>query len=406
MKRAVAMAAFAAAMLAQANPVCPSCGREAPTDDAKVCGHCQTLFPKPRAAEASEAPGKAAAPSAREPEGEGPAFEAVKDELAKAAKLEAAPAGAGDSARKPNIAFFHYRNALAMAPLAKITNEAMRDSIASGVRKSLEEVTHWGEKCPACKGTREFVQKTPDIGQGAGRIGSRDWLKKKIPCPLCKAKGTLPGYRNYANITRYLAEGRREFDSAHQAAGDRKIGFAWVPEALAGDLKTPDCASVASGYGAPCPKCGWTGLEPCKACKGEGVVKCKALGCKEGFVETTTKSALGGGGVGRNRGRTGQQQAQKESSPCEKCSGTALVVCEECAGARLQPCRKCNGEGLAPICARCTGTGLSNCRKCNGTGRCRRPGLNGGEEECQECRGQGEVNCQGCNGIGRRSGGF
>jgi len=47
-----------------------------------------------------------------------------------------------------------------------------------------------------------------------------------------------------------------------------------------------------------------------------------------------------------------------------------------------------------------------NCRKCSGTGRYRKPGPKGEEEDCPDCRGLGEVNCQGCNGIGRRTGGF
>ena len=398
MKRAIATAIAAAAWLAQANPICPSCGREASTEDAKVCGHCQTAYPRQKA-EAAPAPVQPAA-EPKEPAGEGDAFTAVKAEMDMARKL--APGGKGS---RPNTAFFHYRNALALAPLARLGDPAMRDTIASSVRTTLEAVTHFSEKCPACKGARDFIQKAPDIGQNSGRIGVRDWLKKKVPCPLCNAQGYIPGFRNYASATRFLAEGRREFDTAHQAAGDRKVGYAWVPAEMAEKMDVRERALVASGYGAPCPKCGWTGLEPCQTCKGEGVVKCKATGCKDGFVEKTTQNVLGGGSVGRNRG--GQQQKQnKEVSPCDTCHGTSLVMCEACAGARLQPCRRCNGEGLSPLCARCNGTGLMNCRKCSGTGRYRTPGAKGGEEDCPECRGIGEVNCQGCNGIGRRTGGF
>lgn len=410
MKRAMAVAVAAAAWLAYANPICSSCGREASTEDAKVCGHCQTPFPR-SAPKAEESPQTVAVqPSAGGAElaGEGDAFTVLKSEFDAARRLYT-PENRGDNAaRHPNTAFFHYRNVLALAPLAKITDEGMREKLSTGVRQSLAEVTHFSEKCPVCKGAREYVQKAPDLGQTTGRIGSRDWLKKKVPCPLCDAKGVLPGYRNYANMTRYFAEGRREFDTTHQAAGDKKIGYAWVPDALAEGMNVRDRAMVASGFGAPCPKCGWTGLEQCQACKGEGVVKCKATGCKDGFVETATKSGLGGGNVGRNsRSRTSQQQNQRvEVNPCEKCGGTTLVLCETCAGARLQPCRKCNGEGLAPQCNRCNGTGLVNCRKCSGTGRYRKPGPKGEEEDCPDCRGLGEVNCQGCNGIGRRTGGF
>ena len=409
MKRAVAMAVAAAVWLVHANPICSSCGREASTEDAKVCGHCQTPFPKSEA----KAP---AAPEPAQPAmgnlelaGEGDAFQAVKAELDFARKLDAQSANRDGTGRRPNVAFFHYHNALAMASLAKITDQRMRDALSSSVHRSLSEVTHFSEKCPACKGARVFVQRPPDIGQGAGRLGAHDYLSKKVPCPLCGAKGVLPGYRNYANMTRFLAEGRREFDSMHQAAGDKKVGYAWVPAALAEGMNVRDRAAVASAYGAPCPKCGWTGLEACQACKGDGVVACKAVGCKNGFVEATKQNGLGGGSVGRSSGRSGQRQQQnenKEVRPCDNCSGTALVTCEACSGARLQPCRKCNGEGLAPVCTRCSGTGLMNCRKCSGSGRYRRPGLKSEEEDCPDCRGLGEVNCQGCNGLGRRAGGF
>ena len=400
------MAVFVAALLAHANPICPSCGREASTADAKVCGHCQTPFPKAKA-KASESPAPVAkpTPAGGEIAGDGEAFAVVKAEFEAARKLDA-PSDDGAN-RRPNIAYFHYRNALAVAPLARIADASARDSLSSNVRRSLDEVTHWSEQCPACKGARDFVQKAPDVGQNVGRIGVRDWLKKKVPCPLCGAKGVLPGYRNYASMTRFLAEGRREFDTIHQAAGDRKIGYAWVPESLAEGMNVRDRAAVAGAYGAPCPKCGWTGLEPCQACKGEGVVKCKATGCKDGFVESVAQNLLGGGNVGRgSRTRSTQQQQKKEVRPCEKCSGTALVLCESCAGARLQPCKKCSGEGLAPVCSRCSGTGLMNCRKCSGTGRYKKPGLKDEEEDCPDCRGLGEVSCQGCNGLGRRTGGF
>lgn len=407
MKRAVAMAVAAAVWLVHANPICSSCGREASTEDAKVCGHCQTPFPKSEAK--TPDPPSAAQPAVAKVElaGDGEAFSVVKAEFDFARKLDAPSEDGDGGGRRPNIAFFHYRNALAMAPLAKITDTGMRDALSSSVRRSLSEVTHWSEKCPACKGTREFVQKAPDIGQNTGRIGVRDYLKKKVSCPLCHAKGAIPGYRNYASMTRLLADGRREFDTIHQAAGDKKVGYAWVPSALAEGMNVRDRAAVASGYGAPCPKCGWTGLEQCQVCKGEGVVTCKALGCKNGFVETTKQKGLGGGSVGRNsRGGGQQQQQQKEVNPCETCNGTSLVICEACAGARLQPCRKCNGEGLAPICTRCNGTGLMNCRKCSGSGRYRKPGLKNEEEDCPDCRGLGEVNCQSCNGLGRRAGGY
>ena len=379
---------------------------EASTEDAKVCGHCQTPFPKQAArAEASSAPVQPAPAENAELVGEGALFDVLKKEFETAVRLDA-PDARDDSDRHPNVAFFHYRNLLALAPLAKITDEAMREKLSSGVRRSLAEVTHFNEKCPACKGTREFVQKAPDVGQNIGRIGVGDRLKKKVPCPLCGAKGVIPGYRNYASMTRYFAEGRRSFDTAHQSTGDRKVGYGWLPASVADDLNVRERALVASGYGAPCPKCGWTGLESCQACKGEGFVKCKAAGCRDGFVETT-KNAIGGGNTGRGgRNRGVQQQQQKEVFPCETCGGTALVRCEACAGARLQPCRKCNGEGLAPQCGRCSGTGLVNCRKCSGSGRYRRPGLKGEEEDCPDCRGLGEVNCQSCNGIGRRTGGY
>ena len=410
MRIAIAVSVAAAVWLAQANPICPSCGREASTEDAKVCGHCQTLFPK-QPAKADVQPAAAAQPAPAAPAtlaGEGDAFEIVKREFETAKRLDATDSR-DDAGRRPHAAFFHYRNILALAPLAKIADAAMRDTLSAGVSRSHQEVTRFSEKCPACKGARDYVQKAPDVGQNTGRIGSRDWLKKKVPCPLCGAKGVIPGYRNYASTTRFFAEGRREFDTAHQAAGDRKVGYAWVPMAVAEGMNVRDRAIVASGYGAPCPKCGWTGLEPCQTCKGEGVVKCKATGCKDGFVETVSRSGLGGSSVGRGgRGGRGgqQQQQQKEVSPCDSCGGTALVKCEACAGARLQPCRKCNGEGLAPQCSRCNGTGLANCRKCSGSGRWRRPGLKNEEEDCPDCLGLGEVNCQGCNGIGRRTGGF
>ena len=409
MRRAIAAVVAAAALLAQANPICPSCGREASTEDAKVCAHCQTVFPK-QEPKAEERPAAAVQqPADVELAGEGDAFAVVKAEFETAKKLDAQDAR-NDSDRHPDAAFFHYRNVLALAPLAKIADKAMRDTLTSGVRRSHDEVARFAEKCPVCKGSRDFVQKAPDVGQNVGRIGARDWLKKKVPCPLCGAKGSIPGFRNYASMTRFFVEGRREFDTAHQAAGDRKVGYAWVPAAIADGLNVRDRALVASGYGAPCPKCGWTGLEPCQACKGEGVVKCKANGCKDGFVESAVKSGLGGSSVGRGgrggRGGQQQQQQQKEVSPCEACGGTALVKCDACDGARLKPCQKCKGEGLAPLCSRCNGTGLANCRKCSGSGRWRRPGLKNEEEDCPDCRGLGEVNCQGCNGIGRRTGGF
>lgn len=408
MRRTIAVAVAAAIWLAQANPICPSCGREASTEDAKVCGHCQTVFPKQEPREEAR-PAVAAQPAVAELAGEGDAFAALKSEFEVAKKLDAQGAANG-SARRPNSAFFHYRNVLAMAPLAKIADEAMREALSSSVRRTHEEVTHFSEKCPACKGARDFVQKAPDVGQNVGKIGVRDWLKKKVPCPLCEAKGVIPGFRNYASMTSFFAEGRREFDTAHQASGDRKVGYAWVPSAIVEGLNARERALVASAYGAPCPKCGWTGLEACQACRGEGVVKCKATGCKDGFVETAVKSGLGGSSVGRGgrggRGGGQQQQQQKEVSPCGMCGGTTFVKCDACAGARLQPCRKCNGEGLAPQCTRCSGTGLANCRKCNGSGRWRRPGLKNEEEDCPDCRGLGEISCQGCNGIGRRTGGF
>ena len=391
------MAIAASAWLANANPICQSCGREASTADAKVCGHCQTPYPNQPAK--AEAP-KATAVQQRELAGDGDAFEFVKAEI-EAAKKHDARGKDGDE-RHPNVAFFHYRNALALAPRARISDASMREDLTASVRRSLDEVTHFSEACPACKGSRDFVQKAPDIGQNTGRIGTRDWLKKKVPCPLCGAKGYIPGFRNYASMTRFLADGRREFDTAHHAAGDTKVGYAWVPEPIFAEMDARERATVASGYGAPCPKCGWTGLEDCKTCKGEGVVKCSAVGCKNGFVESTAQSRLGGGSVGRGRGgRSSRQDQQKEVKPCETCGGTALVVCDTCAGARLQPCRKCGGEGLAPLCKRCNGTGLMTCRKCSGNGRTRKPGRNGEDEECPECKGLGEVSCQGCSGLGR-----
>ena len=420
-----AMAAMAAtvAWTVLANPICPSCGREASTEDAKVCAHCQTMFPKARTqtvAEPAPAPAaKRTAAAAAEGDdftGDGEAFEAFVGEFKRARRLDGVEQGAKTAkkpaVRQPNVAYFHYRNALALATLAKITDVQQRETLSASVQRSLAEVTHWDEPCPVCKGQREYIQKAPDVGQNTGRIGSRDWLKTKISCPLCKGRGVMPGYRNYARLTRYLAEGRREFDTIHQAAGDRKIGYAWVPESLAAKLTARDRAVVASTYGAPCPKCGWAGLEPCGSaggmtgCKGEGVVKCTGMNCKSGWIETTVKGALGGGGTGRGSYNANSRQQQKEVHPCELCNGTALVVCEACAGQRLQPCKRCSGEGLAPICTRCSGTGLMNCRKCSGSGMYTPPGIKQEQVECPECRGLGEVNCQGCNGLGRKSLGF
>ena len=390
----------AAPFMVSANPICPSCGREASTPDATVCAHCQTPFPK-AAAPATPAAAKTAADAEGGPLAEPAdastreklAFAAVKAEVAAARKLEL-----DEKNPRPNIAFFHYRNALALAPLARLTNEAQRVAIVAGVRRTLAAVTRVDRTCPVCKGERKTTIKSPDYGQGTGAIGSRNRLTREIDCPLCHGQGSFASFRAPAEVTRFLAEGRREFETAHQAAGDRKVGYAFVSEALASGFTARERALVASGYGVPCPVCGFTGLVECRDCDGDGIVACKAKGCRSGWIiekqlDNTYQRRHTSGTV---------RNAVPDVTVCPACGGVAQVRCETCGGKRMVPCKKCAGEGFAPLCRRCNGTGLIECRKCNGTGKTMSTGRDKQEIECPVCHGLGETTCTACEGLGRR----
>lgn len=398
MKKFLSLFFIAAFAVAQEMVICPQCGHEA-QPGATVCRHCHAVLPAPRPERR-----QAERPQVLPPSPQAQA-NAQKGALAAAKTAECLREARQLSKDQPAVALGYYQNALALRRLcapAPSSGKKPADEIVEGNRAMLARLQRGWVSCRACKGTgeKQMVLRKRDGRDNKGPVGK---------CPACNGRGGHEGWLPADRVEALVLQGRGEFERQRIAAGDVKVGQAFLPPQLAEQLTNRERALVMTANPRPCPACGITGRQVCAACKGTGFTRCTAQGCQNGRLTEKRKTVHGV--VKATRMNEGADDL------CAVCDGTGEVPCRICGGRGSVPCKKCGGSGAAPMCRKCMGTGIVTCGKCKGNGlekgMRRQQGDSSlaygkdsqgspGENVCPECRGEGVVMCPTCGGDGSK----
>lgn len=353
-------------LFAQSVKVCPSCGWEVKAGDT-VCGHCQAKLPRPKKIEA----GPAVPVISPNQENQKKIIEiAEKTVCSNIASFRAS------FEKAPAVAYYYALNAAAVQRLLPTENlsRPTRQQIVNAQRSTFARLQRGKLPCRKCESTGK-VRLSLAKADGTTAVGPMR------TCPVCKGRGYRIGFAPVPIMKLNLEKGRTHFVQERIAAGDVRLGHAFIPADLLNLLNTRQKALVMTGARVACSSCSGIGREECTSCKGTGWTKCRNPGCKNGILQEKSKR--------KKVTRLNQSYRQE----CPVCEGTGEVACPKCKGRGSIPCRHCNGSGSAPLCKKCVGEGIVPCKKCKGTGKVK--GL-----PCPDCRGECVIFCPACRGEG------
>ncbi len=373
-----ALLAWLAGWTCNALTICDICGHEA-EDGATVCAHCGAPLPVAPPAEPApeavddamkgETPTGAAALARR-------AFEAARADVLLARDEEK---------RRPAVALAFYENALALiaAVSAAELPPGTGPAILAGLQHCRDALSVSDRICDACAGTGR--RRIPvALLEGAPEEGAGKMLEGSI-CAACGGTGRLRGKSNVEATRLTIVQGRREAGLKLLAAGRVALGRAWVPDDWPATLTARQTAAVRKAVAPPCAVCAGLGVEGCRTCGGTGSITCTAPGCRQGWVEQTTRNALS------------PKTALKQRVRCPVCGGSGKIPCPDCHGEGRKACKACGGSGAAPVCSACGGEGIVTCTRCRGVPS--PPGT----PPCPACQGTGVMLCRSCHGDGCRT---
>lgn len=264
-------------------------------------------------------------------------------------------------------------------------SEADRKVIFGGILKARAALTTTLGVCPQCKG-----KGVEDVKREFSSLDGKTTVMKtgESPCRWCHGKGSLPRLRSSGDLRNVLADGRRKFADKALIAGRIKVGNAWVPQELAGNLSNREEAALRHFSADMCPECSGYGKTGCDSCDSTGIVDCPETDCENGLIKSKKTPS------GNNDGQRITSIAASLPEPCANCRGQGYVACEACAGTGAISCRACKGSGERKPCAKCLGEGTAACRACKGTGKDKKG------NECRLCKAEGIVLCPTCGGDG------
>ncbi len=356
---------FTATVFASIN-ICPKCGWE--NDDVRqICIHCEGQLIPSESASDDRTDDNAAVSSGQE-------------------YIDADIAGKDISAgeehlRKGDIvlARLFFRNATALNMLTDPhESEDRSDRIARLLAQCTQTAGTVSRKCSLCNGTGMGTIKTEMLDN---KIRYRSAHGKS--CSRCGGKG-FEMIQATINEMKYLrGQALKRYEALRQAMRFVRVGEAWVPQGLYGDLGVKQIALLKRSVARPCPECMGMCRVNCDKCKGAGATPCSNRKCNAGMVEEEV----------RNRLKNTSVMTRKVK--CPVCNGAGEIRCVECNGAGSLACRKCGGTGDRSICGKCGGHGVAACARCGGSGVYKRGA-------CSKCGGEGESLCSSCMGDGRK----
>jgi DnaJ-class molecular chaperone len=290
-------------------------------------------------------------------------------------------------AKRPELAFAYFQNAVALSRLVK--REGMSADAGKSLAESLErcrsQLSLTTRACPSCNGSGRRTIQFQSLG-GAGdksthaTMGTLQSADGPV-CTGCGGRGVVVAGRSADELRVLIAQGRRDFETRQQALGRVASGRVWVPQDLQPLLDVRAQALIRTASPTPCNACMGVGNQDCARCKGAGRVKCNGEGCVDGWVTRKDPNALS------------PKTAISRRTPCLTCQGSGFMACTDCRGVGTIPCKACNGTGRSPVCRDCGGQGWGVCTKCQGTGS-----VSG--NVCPDCRGKNERLCPKCHGEG------
>lgn len=350
--------------------ICPKCGTEA-DGSTTTCAHCGAMLPETKAV---------AAPATN------PAV-SIEKQLATISEmaLDATRADvrmANESlAKRPELAFAYYENALALGRLVK------REGLAADAGKSLAESVERCRKmlsfatrpCPTCNGSGKRSVQFQSLTGVKGSTGLQ--VSDGPTCTACSGRGVVSTGRSVDELRVQIAQGRRDFGIRQQALGRVACGRVWAPPDLLSLLDVQRQALLRTACPTPCSGCMGVGQQDCARCKGAGRLKCNNAGCVDGWVTRKESNVLSA------------KLALSRKERCSTCQGSGFMPCPDCHAAGTIPCKNCGGAGHNAACVECNGQGWAVCPKCHGDGMV-------GDAVCPECHGKKELICPKCRGEG------
>ena len=352
--------------------ICPKCGTEAEAN-ATVCAHCGAILPvKADAA----VPASTAVSAEKRP--------ATISDMAYEASRTDKRLGDESLAKRPEVAYSYYENALALSRL--VNREGASTNVGKSLAENLERcrglLAHTSRPCTACNGSgKTSVKFQPLLGDKSAQASASVTVADGPACPACGGRGTVMAGRSADELRVLIAQGRRDFETRQQALGRVACGRAWMPPDLLQLLSVRDQALVRAACPTPCLGCMGIGIQDCPHCKGAGRFKCTNDGCVNGWIIRKESNTLA------------PKLVINRKEHCPVCQGSGLMPCSDCRGLGTTPCKICNGTGRNAVCQDCGGQGWGSCPKCQGTGSV-------GGAACPECHGKGERLCPKCHGEG------
>jgi len=353
--------------------ICPKCGTEAGAN-ATVCAHCGADLPVIKGESAAPA-GTAAVADRRVATISDMALEATRTDKRLAEE---------SLAKRPEIAYSYYENALALGRL--VNREGLSTNAGRTLAENLERcrslLAYTTRPCTACNGSGKISVKFQGlIGDKSAQSGASLLLSDGPACPVCSGRGVVPAGRSANELRVLIAQGRRDFETRQQAVGRVACGRVWVPSDLLPLLDVKAQALIRAACPTPCSACMGMGIQDCFHCKGVGRIKCSNEGCMNGWIIHKESNTLA------------PKLAINRKERCPVCQGSGFMSCPDCRGLGTIPCKNCNGTGRNAVCPDCGGQGWGACPKCQGTGSV-------GGAICPECRGKGDRACPKCHGEG------
>jgi len=358
--------------------VCGSCGHEA-AEGAEVCAHCNAPLPVAPAV----APQPAVAEDAMN--APAPAGAAALARAAFAAARADVLLARAEEARQPALALALHENALALLTAADTPDlpPGAGQAVLAGLQRCRETMAVSGRTCEACAGTGR--QRIPVAQLESAGVDTSGKVLEGGACAACGGAGRLRVKSDVEATRLALVQGRREAGLKLLAAGRVALGRAWVPAEWPTTLTPRQTAALRKAVAPPCEACAGLGVEGCRSCGGSGGMACKSPGCRQGWVEQTTRNALS------------PKTALKQRVRCPACGGSGRTACPACRGEGRKACNACGGSGAAPACSSCGGEGVTACTVCKGMP------TPPGAPPCAACQGAGVTLCRSCRGDGCRT---